>query len=114
VSLRPCVLALINFPLHSSSHFLPWSAYASERLNVRNGLCLSRLHDAAFDQGLIAFDDNVRLRLSPRLKSELPARIVADTFGRYEGEALNLPDDAVPPELSFLSKHMRELFKSSC
>lgn len=93
-----------------ASHILPWSAYATERLNVRNGLCLSCLHDAAFDQYLIAFDDNLRLILSPRLKSELPARIVADTFGRYEGEPLLLPDDSVLPDLEFLAKHRHKMF----
>ena len=93
-----------------ASHILPWSAYTSERLNIRNGLCLSRLHDAAFDQGLIAFDDNLRLILSPRLKSELPTRIVADTFGRYEGEPLHLPEDAVLPDIEFLARHRTGIF----
>jgi hypothetical protein len=52
-----------------ASHILPWGTHIAERLNVRNGLCLSRLHDAAFDRGLIAFDDQFRLLLSPRLKA---------------------------------------------
>jgi putative restriction endonuclease len=46
-----------------ASHILPWSTHERERLNVRNGLCLSRLHDAAFDRHLISFDDNLRLML---------------------------------------------------
>jgi putative restriction endonuclease len=61
-----------------ASHILPWGTHEKERLNVRNGLCLSRLHDAAFDQGLIAFDGNLRLVLSRRLRSELPQRAVAE------------------------------------
>jgi len=36
-----------------------------ERLNVRNGICLSCLHDAAFDCHLISFDEELRLVLSP-------------------------------------------------
>ena len=43
-----------------ASHILPWGAHPAERLNVRNGLSLSRLHDAAFDSGLIAFDEALR------------------------------------------------------
>ena len=46
-----------------ASHILPWGSYPAERLNVRNGICLSRLHDAAFDRGLICFDDELRLVL---------------------------------------------------
>lgn len=88
-----------------ASHILPWGTHAEQRLNVRNGLSLSRLHDAAFDRGLIAFDDELRLLLSPKLKAELPQRCVAENFGAYAGAALCFPDDAVLPELAFLSAH---------
>jgi putative restriction endonuclease len=95
-----------------ASHILPWSINAKERPNVRNGLCLSKLHDAAFDEGLIAFDDDLRLMLSPRLKAELPKRAVAESFGAYEGQALTLPVDAVMPDLAFLAEH-RKVFRHS-
>lgn len=94
-----------------ASHILPWGTYAAERLNVRNGISLSRLHDAAFDRGLIAFDDELRLLLSPRLKAELPQRSVAENFGAYAGEMLHVPDDATPPELAFLSQHRATIFR---
>jgi len=96
-----------------ASHILPWSSSVSERLNVRNGLCLSRLHDAAFDRGLIAFDDDYRLLLSSLLKGELSQRCVAESFGAYEGESLCLPDDAVLPELEFLSEHRTRIFQQA-
>lgn len=96
-----------------ASHILPWGKYEMERLNVRNGLCLSRLHDAAFDRGLISFDDNYRLLLSPILKSELTQRSVAENFGAYAGEVLQVPDDAAQPELSFLAKHRATIFKKA-
>ena len=88
-------------------------SHITERLNVRNGLCLSRLHDAAFDRGLIAFDDKLRLLLSPRLKAELPQRGVAENFGAYSGEVLRFPDDAAPPELAFLSQHRAKIFRAA-
>jgi hypothetical protein len=96
-----------------ASHILPWGTHVAERLNVRNGLCLSRLHDAAFDRGLIAFDEKFRLLLSPRLKAELPQRSVAENFGAYAGETLHFPDDAAPPELAFLSQHGATIFCKS-
>ncbi|MFH1499781.1 MAG: HNH endonuclease signature motif containing protein [Verrucomicrobiota bacterium] len=64
-----------------ASHILPWSTHPTERLNVRNGLALSRLHDAAFDRGLITFDDSLRLVLSAQLKNALPERAVSESFG---------------------------------
>jgi hypothetical protein len=92
------------------SHILPWRSHPGERLNVRNGICLSRLHDAAFDRGLISFDDKLRLLLSPRLKQELPQRAVADNFAAYEGQPLALPEDAALPDLSFLASHRADVF----
>lgn len=94
-----------------ASHILPWSKSLAERLNIRNGLCLSRLHDAAFDSYLIAFDDDLALLLSPRLKAELPHQAVHDNFEKYEGEQLKLPEDAVPPDEKFLAQH-RAIFIS--
>ena len=80
-------------------------------LNVRNGICLSRLHDAAFDRGLITFDDSLRLVLSRRLNSELSQRTVAENFGTYAGQALRFPDDAALPEPEFLIEHRAKIFE---
>ena len=96
-----------------ASHILPWGSCVAERLNVRNGLCLSRLHDAAFDQGLIAFDDKFRLIVSSRLKAELTQRSVAENFGAYAGETLHFPDDAAPPDMGFLSQHRATIFRKA-
>ncbi len=93
-----------------ASHILPWSSYPAERLNVRNGLCLSSLHDAAFDRGLIAFDDNLRLVLSRRLRHELADAVVEEYFGKYSGQTLHLPEDAALPNLDFLANHRRVIF----
>ena len=96
-----------------ASHILPWGTHPAERLNVRNGLCLSRLHDAAFDRGLIAFDDDLRLLLSPRLKGALPQRAVAENFGAYAGQRLHIPNDAALPEARFLAEHRAKIFVRS-
>lgn len=93
-----------------ASHILPWSKYESERLEVRNGLCLSRLHDAAFDGGLITFDKNFRLVLSSQLRAELSQRSVAENFGAFAGESLGLPEDAVLPDETFMNLHRKKIF----
>ncbi len=94
-----------------ASHILPWGLHPAERLNIRNGLCLSRLHDAAFDRGLIAFDDGLRLLLSPQLKIEISQRTVAENFGAYAGTPLQVPDDAVLPDIEFLAAHRTQVFR---
>jgi len=52
-----------------ASHMKPWSKCANdgERLNVYNGLLLSSLHDAAFDAGLVSFEDNGKPLFSNKL-----------------------------------------------
>jgi putative restriction endonuclease len=94
-----------------ASHILPWGTYVGERLNVRNGLSLSRLHDAAFDQGLIGFDDQMQLILSPLLESELPNRFFAESFAAYEGLPLQLPEKATYPDPGFLAEHRIHIFR---
>ena len=93
-----------------ASHILPWGKNEAERLNIRNGLCLSRLHDAAFDRGLISFDGEFRLKLSRELKAALPQRTVAENFAAYEKEPLQIPKDAVLPDEEFLSIHRKSVF----
>ncbi len=56
---RKCCISGTSVPeLLRASHILPWSSFPQERLNPRNGLCLSAIHDAAFDKGLITFNDD--------------------------------------------------------
>lgn len=68
-----CPLTGVTEPkLLRASHIIPWVHCESdqERLNVHNGFLLSALWDAAFDSGLITFDDLGRAITSPRLRSE--------------------------------------------
>lgn len=56
-----CPLTGITDPeLLRASHIKPWACCDSdaERLDVHNGLLLSALWDAAFDAGLVSFDDD--------------------------------------------------------
>ncbi|MCW1917095.1 HNH endonuclease [Luteolibacter sp. GHJ8] len=93
-----------------ASHILPWRSHPEERLNVRNGLCLSRLHDAAFDRGFIAFDDDLGLMVSPALSAHFPQRAVAENFKAYAGETLAIPADGVLPDPAFLAMHRSSIF----
>lgn len=73
-----------------ASHIVPWTSCDSdqERLNVHNGLLLSSLWDAAFDSGLITFDDHGQVISSPRLSN--PA---ARALGIETAPPLNLTDE---------------------
>jgi putative restriction endonuclease len=96
-----------------ASHILPWGSHPKHRLDVQNGLCLSRLHDAAFDRGFITFDGNLQLMLSPHLESKLDQRSVAENFGAYEGLPLQFPSDAALPKEEFLWEHRMKIFRAA-
>jgi putative restriction endonuclease len=55
-----------------ASHIKPWKASTNiERLDVFNGLLLTPNLDKAFDSGLVTFDDDGKVRISPQfLESE--------------------------------------------
>ena len=92
-----------------ASHILPWKCFPEHRANPQNGLCLSRIHDAAFDQGLITLDEDYRLVLSRYLKDFLPNDVIAREFSAYEGGHIRLPDK-FPPQVDFLTLHHAEVF----
>ena len=81
-----CCISGINVPrLLIASHIKPWRDFPSDRLDPRNGLCLSSLHDAAFDAGLITLDENFAVVLSANLKRFFPSPALEDNFAQIEG-----------------------------
>jgi len=94
-----------------ASHILPWATHPKYRLDVHNGICLSRLHDVAFDLGLITFDNDLRLRLSGKLCSLISGqKLLEQNFGVFEGEPLFIPDYGLPPSQEFLLWHRENIF----
>lgn len=106
------VTGLVIRELLIASHIVPWGKYETERLNVRNGISLSRLHDAAFDVGLITFDAKLRLVLSKQIKREVSLPIIANSFASFENQPLQLGADSVLPDEKFLAIHRAEIFRS--
>ncbi len=88
-----------------ASHILPWATFPKSRLEPQNGISLSRLHDGAFDHGLITFDENYRLVLSERLRRHLPQSALDANFTLYQGKALKLALDVPPPSQDYLAIH---------
>ncbi len=67
-----CASTGIDIPeLLVASHIIPWSENKNERLNPRNGICLSSLYDKAFDQGFVSFNDENKVIFSARLQANM-------------------------------------------
>jgi putative restriction endonuclease len=100
-----CVSGLRHEKLVIASHIVPWSQDTHNRLNPQNGLCLSALHDRAYDQGLMTvLPDDFTVRVSPALHARSDDRFIADALLRYDGAPITLPERFRPaPE--FLERH---------
>jgi len=108
-----CCISGINVPrLLVASHIKPWGKFPAERLNPRNGLCLSSLHDAAFDAGLITLDGGLKVVLSSRLRKFFPQPALEQNFVPFEGQPIRLPEKLAEPDAEFLRYHREELFQS--
>ena len=63
-------------PLLIASHIKPWSVCNNnERLDPFNGLMLAPNIDALFDKGLITFDPDGTIKISPKIDSENQKRL---------------------------------------
>jgi predicted restriction endonuclease len=108
--LSRCCISGIPIPqLLIAGHIMPWADFPDHRINPSNGLCLSRLHDTAFDKGFICFDEKYRLVLSKRLREYLPNESLNVNFIVYEGKELRLPEKFFPGK-SFLEYHRKHIF----
>jgi hypothetical protein len=107
-----CCISGINVPrLLVASHIKPWGKFPTERLNPRNGLCLSTLHDAAFDAGLISLDEGRKVILSKRLRSFFPQPALEQNFIPFEGQPIRLPEKLAEPDGDFLRFHREVVFQ---
>lgn len=95
---RCAVTGLSDPALLRASHIVPWAACVSDaqRLDVNNGLLLSALWDAAFDAGLVSFDDDGAALISQHLS--LAAR-------QMLGPDLRLRRKPGPDQRTFLKHH---------
>ncbi len=106
--MRCCITGLSVPQLLTASHIVPWSVDVKNRTNPRNGLCLNAVHDRAFDSGLLTVTADLKVKLSPKLKTE---RAAQDLLWRFEGTPISAPRRFAPDE-RFLHYHNENIFLS--
>ncbi len=87
--------------LLNASHIVAWKDDPQNRINPSNGICLNALHDRAFDQHLITFDENYKMIIA----DYLPVR-ARQELERVETGKLKLPSRFLPDQ-RFLEQHRR-------
>jgi len=101
-----CPLSGIAHPrLLRASHMRPWARCASdaERLDVHNGLLLAAHLDAAFDAGLVSFDNAGALLVSAALQAADAERLGLAGLQRLEGLR--------PAHMPYLAFHREWVFE---
>ena len=107
---RCCMTGLTEPRLLIASHIIPWSKAPEHRLNPGNGLCLSALHDKAYDQGLLTVTPEGFIKVSPQLKVQKNNNFLQDSLVKLDHQAITLPINFKPnPE--FLDYHYQHIFK---
>lgn len=91
-----------------ASHIVPWSKDKANRLNPSNGLCLSAIHDRAFDKGLMTLTDDFKIVVSEELKRKNES-FVNEVLLPLDGRSIELPERFMP-SVELLSRHRAELF----
>ena len=99
-----CVSGLRHDKSAIASHIVPWSEDHQNRLNPRNGLCLSALHDRAYDQGLITVLPDFTIRVSTELRSTEGDDFARRAIAAFDGRSIQLPERFKPDE-AFLTSH---------
>lgn len=106
-----CCISGLSVPkLLVASHIIPWRVDESNRLNPRNGLCLSMLHDKAFDAGMLTIAEDLTVCVSRRYAKK------DDTFYGsallvYDGQPMKMPEKFVP-DSEFLAYHREYVFEN--
>ena len=99
-----CISGLQNDKLLIASHIVPWSEDKTNRLNPQNGLCLSALHDRAYDQGLISVTPDFKIHVSHKVKALKGDTFIQDSLMRFDQKPLVLPE-RFRPGADFLARH---------
>ncbi len=102
-----CISGVSDKRFLVASHIVEWSEDASIRLHPGNGLCLSAIHDKAFDSHLFSLTDDFRVVLSKNLR-QTRDNFLRQVFVSVEDLQITLPE-RFRPEVAFLRRHREKM-----
>lgn len=106
-----CCISKLSVPrLLVASHIIPWKDDESNRLNPKNGLCLSMIHDKAFDLGMLTVTEDLKVRVSQKYHSK-EDQFFLNSLSSFDGKSLILPNKFCPDQ-DFLAYHRDVIFES--
>ena len=107
-----CITGLSDARLLVASHIRPWNKDPKNRLNPSNGLCLSAIHDRAFDAGLITVTPDLKILVADVVRKQSKVPFAKQWLIDLHGRSITKPGKSLPsPE--FLDDHNRTIFKGN-
>ena len=106
-----CITGLPLPKLLVASHIVPWRDDKLNRVNPRNGLLLSALHDKAFDAGIITLTDDLTVRVSNK-QSVFSDQFFVNAIGVFDGKPIRAPEK-FSPDRKFLAYHRKHVFEKN-
>lgn len=104
---RCCISGVSDTRFLVASHIVAWKDDAAIRLHPGNGLCLSVIHDKAFDQYLFSLTDDHRIILSRQLETTQDT-FLQQVFWPSSGQPIALPE-RFAPEPAFIERHRKRM-----
>ncbi len=104
---RCCISGVSEPRLLVASHIVPWREDKANRLNPSNGLCLSAIHDKAFDNHLFSLTDDYGVVLSKgfELTSDM---LLREIFWTVQNHKITLPERFLPDPV-FVQRHREQM-----
>jgi hypothetical protein len=102
-----CVSGVSDKRFLVASHIVAWKEDSSIRLHPGNGVCLSSIHDRAFDSHLFSLTNDKRVLLSEQLK-KTNDEFLRQVFWPIEDKKIALPEKFYP-EIAFISRHREKM-----
>lgn len=105
-----CISGVSDSRFLVASHIVAWKDNASTRLNPANGLCLSAIHDKAFDAHLFSLTNDHRIILSKQIQ-QTKDQFLQDVFWKLDDVRIILPDRFVPKP-TFIEQHRKVMLEA--
>jgi putative restriction endonuclease len=98
--------------LIDAAHIIPDLNAQPRQPDVSNGICMSKIHLAAYDSGLIGIDRDLRIHVSEQLLEMHDGPLLEQAFKQLAGTRIRLPGDpSVSPDRDRLAVRF-EQFRS--
>lgn len=105
-----CAVCRIAVPeMLNASHIIPWSVDVMRRAGPCNGLAMCAFHDRAFDRGLVAVDETMRVIVAKKVFIDDPPQLHKVALMQISGRRILLPDRFRPDEVALLF-HRQNIF----